>query len=287
MEELDFEAAMGEPVYSPQIVENPDQVLINQELITTDVSSTAISLVPYQQKVKALIAQAQAVVVKDNDTRKQAAEIGLLARNMRRRVETIKQSPSYLEAKKYLKEVDALIKMITDPLSKEVEQIVKGKLKVYEERLILEQRRREAEAREEARVRQAALDEEARKIREEAEAKAAEAAKELLEKEAAGQLGEEDRTRLERTIKEEEFAATQVFAPVVATEVAPSGPEVVRTESGAAYSRRKFVARLVDPAMVEDKYKVIDMKLVQKDVDAGLRNIPGFLIEEEVTPVFR
>jgi len=248
--------------------------------VGTNVRPTALSLVPYEEKVKILVARARELQVIDADSQKEATSLALQAKRIRLRVEGIKKSPTYLTADQFLKEIRHLCKALTDPLHHNVEQVCKDKLGAYDAKVKLERQRQEAVAREEARRMQAELDAETERQRQEAVAKARVAQEELERKEAEGSLTDTDRTLLQQTVEEETSVAESIVAPQVVVQVTP--PEtVVRTEEGASFTKTRWVAKLVDEAAVERKYLVVDMKLVQKDVDSGVRSIPGFLIEQK------
>lgn len=100
-----------------------------------------------------------------------------------------------------------------------------------------------------------------RQIREAKEAAAATAAAE----EAARQAEEEARNR----------PLPDVPTAVVA---APSGP--VRSASGAASTRKRWVATVVDADRVPREYLIVDQRLINAAVKNGVRAIPGVKIEQ-------
>ena len=246
-----------------------------------DLSPIALSLVPYEQKVKALIIAARDIRVEDDAGRKQATELANVAKKIRLKVEAIKKSPSYLAADAYVKDIRHLCNTLTDPLKNQVENVCKTKLTAYSERLRLAQQRREAEAREEARQLQAKLDAEAKKLKDEAEAKIKAAQEELDRQERTGHVGLADRAALEKTIEEETAAAESIVAPQVVVQAQPQA-NVVRTDAGASFTTARWVAELVDISLVDRKYLIVDQKVVQKDVDGGMRTIPGFIVKEKL-----
>lgn len=283
----DFAAMMEAPAFVPQVVER--EPFIRQEITLpsgTDIRPTALSLVTYQEKVKLLVARAREIQVDDDAGRKEATALALQAKNIRLQVEAIKKSPAFLAAETFIKEVRHLCTTLTDPLKNQVEAVCKTKLTNYSKKQILEQQRLEAEAREKARQEQAKLDEEARALREQAEERARAAAKELAQKEAAGQIDEGEKATLEQTVAEETAAAESIVAPKAVVQVQPR-ENVVRTDVGSSFTKARPRARLVDESLVERKYLIVDMKAVQKDVDAGVRNIPGFIIEDEYSTSIR
>jgi hypothetical protein len=283
-DDLDFGAAMTAP--EPPEPQTRTAKVAKTDFIEPismpdgiDIRATALSLVPYEQHVKALVLAAREIQVTDEASRKQATEIGLTAKKLRLRVEKIEDSPAIQVALNFVKDARHLIKTLAGPLKTDVEQVCKGKLTAYSEQLILAQRRREAAARDEARVLQARLDAEAAQLRADAEAKVRAAQEELARQEAAGQVSETERAILEKTVEEETAAAESIVAPQVV--VRTQEPDtVVRTEAGSSFTTSRWKPRLVDIGKVHLKYLVVDMKVVQRDVDGGMRTIDGFVVEE-------
>lgn len=295
MEEPDFESAMAEPAPTRQT--RPVEIG-NGELLPeiaaplgTDIQPVLLSLVPYEEKVKLLILAAREIVVDDEEGRKKATELGLQAKKMRLKVETIKKSPLYTQAEDILKTLRHVCNTLTEPLKLKVEGVCKDKLTAYSERLRLEQQRREAQAREEARQLQAKLDQEAADLKAEAEGKAKAAAEELRQKEAAGELTDSERAILQETVEAETEAAESIVAPKVVVHVEQPA-NVTRTDEGASFTKGRWIATLTELSLVPPKYfneavlKEIT-KAAQKDADAGLRNIPGFTIEEKLSTSLR
>lgn len=290
MEDIDFGAAMKKPepqTMPAKVVEGDPFIAGEIDLpVGTDVRPTALSLVPYQEKVKALQLAAKELQVTDDASRKKATELALQAKKLRIRVEKIEDSPAFQEAVNFVKDIRHLAKTLTTPLKNDVEQVLKNKLTAYAEHLRLAQQRREAEARERARILQAELDAEAAKLKAEAEAKAKAAEDELArieaqEKEPSGAPLNFDAEKaiLQQTVEEEREAAASIVAPLVTVEV--TQPEnVVRTSEGSSFTTTRWIADLVDINLVDRKYLMVNQKAIQKDVDGGLRNEPGFNIHE-------
>jgi len=285
-EELDFETAMTAPA-PPEVQARQPKVVAEGSFIEeivmpmgVDVRPTALSLVPYEEKVKALVLAAREIRVEDEEGRKNATELGLVAKKLRLKVETIKKSPTFLAAETFIKDIRHLCKTLTDPLQLQVENVCKEKLTAYTEQLRLEQQRREAAAREEARQLQTKLDAEAATLRAEAEAKAKAAAEELSRpRRETEELTEAEKAILEQTVEDERAAAESIVAPTVVVHVEETD-RVMRTEAGASFPTSRWKPRLVDISLVDRKYLVVDLKVVQRDVDGGIRQIPGFVIEE-------
>ncbi len=289
MEELDFDmTAPPPPEPQARTARVADTEFMEPLVIPpgTDVRPIALSLVPYELRVKELIAHAKEIVVEDDEGRKRATDLGLQAKKIRLMVEKVKKSPSYLAAESYIKDCRHLCNTLTEPLKQQVEQVCKDKLTAYSKKLILEQQRREAEARERARRLQAELDAEAERLRAEAEAKAKAAEEEISQQEAAGNLNEAERAMLQQTVEEEREAAASIVAPQVVVETqAPKN--VVRTEAGSSFTTSRWKARLVDISLVDRKYLILDTKAVQRDVDAGVRTIAGFIVEQDLSTSLR
>jgi len=83
-------------------------------------------------------------------------------------------------------------------------------------------------------------------------------------------------------IEVETIVAPVVVAPVV------SAQKVFRTATGSSMHMRKtWRARLVNIEDVQVEYLLVNETMVQGMVDAGIRNLPGFIIEEIETPIIR
>ena len=295
MDDMDFGAAMAGPTAAmpqtreAQIAEDP---FINEITlpVTTDVRPTALSLVPYEERVRVMVAQAKELVVNDEASRKKATELGLQAKKTRLKVEGIKKSPMFLAAESFLKDIRHLCNTLTDPLSKNVEQVLKAKITAFSEHLRLAKAREDAENRERARAAQAELDAEAAKLKAEAEAKVRAAEAELAKKEAEdagwGVANPDAKALLEQTVEDEKEAAASIVAPKVMTHVPPA-KNVVRTDEGSSFTTARWVAEVVDISLVDRKYLVLDPKAIQKDVDGGLRQAAGFIIKEKLGTSFR
>lgn len=288
MDDIDFGAAMVPAEPEPQalraeIVEEEGEIILPQGV---DIRQTALSLVPYGDRVAALVKMAKEIEVVDDASRKQATEIGLRAKKLRLEVEKVESAPAFLAANQFIKDVRHLVKTLTNPLKVSVEQACKLKLSAFSERLRLEKQRQEAAAREKARQLQLELDAEAAQLRKDAEQKAQKAEAELVAKEMTGQLTEGEKTLLQQTIEEEKEAAATIVAPTVLVEV-PESQNVVRTGEGASYTTVKWVAEVENIDLVERKYLIVDMRAIQKDVDNGLRQAPGFIIREKTGTSFR
>lgn len=272
---IDFSAPLAKPKKERKsklaVVEAPPPAVIT----FPDGESVRQGLVKYDPQVDAIVARADALVVKDAAGRAEALSVISEAKNLFKAVEKVREDLK-APALEYGRVVDKTAAYFKDRLFK-AEAVAKNKDLLYKQELDRQQSIIEAAAREEARKLQARIDEEQRLIREAAEAKAREAAEALkTETDAAA------RALLERTVQEETDAALAPAPQVVAPAV-EAPPRVIRSEAGSLSYRKKWKCRLVDPAQVEDRFKVIDVQLAQKAVDNGERNLPGFEVWEEET----
>ena len=246
-----------------------------------DLEAVQTALAPYHAQVEAMITEASALKVVDEASNTRATEIGNMARKIEKAVEAIKQEEPYRQAREFLNGIGNLIKGFTEPLKMQVVAPLKAQQSAYADRLILEQQRREAAAREAARIQQAKVDAEARAIREEAERKAKEAEK-LLKKEK----DEAARAALQKTIEEERAAAAaptpQVIAPVV-----EQAPTVTRTGAGSSFAKRPWTHVIVDTNLIPRDYLTVDEQAIRRAITAGIREIPGVRIYQETQINYR
>lgn len=246
-----------------------------------DLEAVKAALTPYHAQVEAMIKEATDLKITDDASNTRATEIGNTARKVKKAVEAIKTSPAYVEADEFLKGARNLIKSFTDPLESKVERVCKEKQRAYVDFLRIEQARKEAAAREAARIQQAKIDAEQKAIREEAERKAKEAA-EALKKET----DEATRAALQKTI-DDETAAAEAPAPIVVAPEIPEAQTTVRTEAGSSFQKRPWKHRIVDESLIPRKYLVVNETLIRKDIAAGIREIPGVEIFQETQISYR
>ncbi len=273
MAEINFAAPLAEPeAPEPEIAEVP---AVQEPPQFPDAESVRKGLTKYDPQIDAIVARAEKLEVKDSAGRAEAVAILADAKNLFKTIEALRESLK-APALEYGRVVDKTANYFKDRLVK-AEVTAKDKDLVYKRELDRQQAIKEAAAREEARKLQAKIDEENRLIREEAERKAREAA-ELLTKET----NEAARALLERTIQEE-TAAANVPAPQVVAPVIEAPPKNIKTEWGTLSYKKKWKCRLIDETKVEDRFKVVDIRLAQKAVDNGERNLPGFEVYEDET----
>ncbi len=106
------------------------------------------------------------------------------------------------------------------------------------------------------------------------------------------QMQEQERRRRERERQQaleaaqkraDEEAAAKGFEPVTIEAAPEPEPEkTVRTEKGAATFRGVWTFKVVDPAQVPREYLCVDEKKIRQAVKAGVREIPGVDIFEDV-----
>jgi hypothetical protein len=246
-----------------------------------DLESIKSALAPYHAQVADMITEASALKVVDEATNTRATEIGNTARKIEKAVEGIKKDEPYVKAKEFLNGIGNLIKSFTEPLSAQVVRPLKAQQSAYADRLILEQQRREAAAREAARIQQAKVEAEAQAIRDEANRKAMEAEK-LLRKEK----DEAARAALQKTI-EDETAAANAPTPQVVAPVVEQSPTVTRTGAGSSFAKRPWKAFLVDESKIDREFLVVDMVKVNRAVASGRREIPGFDVRQVTETSYR
>lgn len=278
---MDFSAVLRDP--KPETL-NPAQApsLPHWDTIPMDLEAVKGALAPYQVQVAEMVKAAGELKIADDASQTRAVELGTTAKKIKKAVEAIKQSPNYLEADQFVKDVRNLLKTFTDPLDLQVEKPLKAKLTAYADQLRLEAQRRDAAAREAARKLQEQADEKARKLREEAEAKAKEAEKKL-----AKEKDEAARAALQRTIDEETEAAKNIVAPQVVAPVVEPVHNTVRTGAGSAYGRTTWEFEITDEAQVPREYLAVNEQKIRQAVKAGIRQVAGVRIYEKTSTSFR
>ena len=100
--------------------------------------------------------------------------------------------------------------------------------------------------------------------------------------EEARKAAEELQARLDAEAKKANVEPVKVAAPVV-----PAAPRVTRTEAGSAHIRTKWEGAVVDPSKVPREYCEPSQRLINEAVKAGVREIPGVVVEEKPITVFR
>lgn len=242
------------------------------------ITPISLNLVPFEQEVVLYRAKANSIIINDIASLIEAVEVKNQSKLLKNKLEKMRvdaRAP-YLE---HLKNIQNIFKILQDPLE-ECEDIINKKQGAYDHQLLLERRRKEAEAREEQRQRQAELDEEARVQRMEAERKAREAAEKLKSEQDVATMA-----ALEKEIAEE-TAAAQAPSPQMAPIVAEK-PEVIRTAHGSSWTQFKWVCRVVESDRVPREYCEPVQKLLDAATKGGIRQIDGCVIEEVAIPKTR
>ena len=270
MAEINFAAPLDFTA-EPEVVEAALPVVIT----FPDAESVKAGLKKYDPKIDAIVSRADRLEVKDAGGRAEAVSIISEAKNLFKIIEA-KRETLKAPALEYGRVVDKTASYFKDRLV-QAETIAKNKDLVYKRELDRLAAIEEANAREAAREHQAKIDAEQKAIREEAERKTKEAEEKLkTEKDEAA------RALLQRTIQEE-TAAANAPAPQAVAPVIEVPPKNVKTEWGTLSYKKKWKCRLIDATKVEDRFKVVDVRLAQKAVDNGERNLPGFEVYEDET----
>ncbi|MDI6854020.1 MAG: hypothetical protein QME75_10525 [Deltaproteobacteria bacterium] len=201
----------------------------------------------FEQEIKLLVARSKTLTVIQNDEARDLA--AEWGAQAKKLYKRLEElRHHYVDPhNKYLREVNNFFKKFTDPLQA-IEKSMGRLLAAY--RKLQENERRRKAAEQEA---------EARRLQEQLEAEA----------QAAAAEGKP-------------YEPVTVVAPLV-TEV----PKVTRTAEGSAQQRKRWVGRIVNPELVPREYCEPSQKLINQAVRAGVREIPGCVIEEEYETGFR
>ena len=282
MPKINFAAPLEQEaeLEAPEVVE----ALPPAEVVAFDLEAVKLALAPHKAKVAAMVAQAKQIVIKDEASQVLAVETGTTIRNLKKKIEDMRKA-TVQPYNDHVKDVNNLAKAFTETLDG-AERELKAKISTYQTQLRIEQEKKAAAAREEARKQQERIDAEQRAIREEAARQAREAAEELRKKEEAGKLEEAERQALQRKI-DEETAAANAPVQVAVAPVIEEIPKMVRTESGSAHQKKRWVCRIVNPDAVPRNYCAPVQTLLNEAVKAGIRQIAGCVIEEISETTFR
>jgi hypothetical protein len=271
------------------------------------------------QEVSAVVQRAQAIEVSTPEQAQDAtAFLGEIAKAKRKSETARKFLVDPLNA--HVKAINARFKSAAEPLDEadelvrgkviafqrvEAARVAAEQARIDAERRAEEERverERRAAAAEAARIeREAAAAEQARqaKLREAANERARELAamsdqaleglmEQLLEHgdEAEAKLVEEEFTAREaRTLAEMRAAdarreAEEATQREIASKSAPAAPVVEATKLAGTSGTKRWKATVVDPALVPRKYLIVDERLINADMKAGVREIPGVRIEQ-------
>ena len=262
------------------------------------------------------MAEAKAIVVDSDASLSHAVQMAGEAKRLSKTIQA-EGKLIYADPETFVKSVKGFCKMFIEKLTANVkknntdciELVLKKKITDYQYQLELERRKQEEAARKAAAELQAKLqaeadeanrkaaeeasrkaEEENRKAMEEARLKAEEEAKaqKATKAEAEATLKkavEKAEEEAEATIKkaEEEAKAREIEAPTVIAPVIPKTSKVARAESGASsHLRKTWKAEIVDPKKIPREYCEPSMKLINKAVKQGIREIDGAKIFEHV-----
>ena len=268
-----------------------------------------------------MIGEAKEIVVQDSDSLSDAVQMAGQAKQLSKKIQAeIKRIVE--EPENFVKSLKGFSKLFVEKLTANVkksntdcvELLLKKKIGDHQYKLEIERQKKEEIARKAAAELQAKLQaevdeanrkaaEEARRKAEEENRKAMEEARLKAEEEAKAQKAtkakaeaalkkavEKAEAEAEAAIKkaEEEAKAREIEAPTVAEVVIPKETTVARGENGAsAHLRKKWKGKVVDPKKVPREYCEPSQKLITKGVDAGIREIPGVTIWEDIGSVIR
>ncbi len=255
-------------------------------------------------RVRDVIGFAEKLTIKTPEDAAAAADF--LARCAREKKDSEAERVEIVQPiKQAAKKIDERFKAVIAPVE-QADGIVRAKLVEYEE--LAERQRAEEQARIDAEreaQEQAAAEEQARL---DAEAEAARKAAEVVpeaeheptseDEDFEGKL-DADLAKIIRDDPESPLAkaavkeladraaraaeeAAESGAPVLAppTQLAPTGTR--RAASGSTNTTRRWVGEVENPDEVEDRFKVIDQKLINKAIQAGERDIPGVRVYQKM-----
>lgn len=249
------------------------------------------SFLQYIGEVDKMVAQANEIIIKDDDSLKFAVALGGQAKKIVKLIEA-KEEEVTREAKDFTKSVSSFVKMFTEKLvantkktnTGSVEIVLKAKITDYQTKQ--EMARREAEAKAKA-----AAEELQKKLNAEAEEKnriAREEAIRKAEEEARAKAASEAEIEAARKKAEEEAKKKEIEAPTVTAPVIPVNENVVRTETGSsAHQSKRWVCEITDASLVPREFCEPVMKLLNDAVKMGIREIPGCIIKEVSDTRFR
>ncbi len=280
--ELDFGVALADRAKEPEIVDASQVPQAVREMpainpppppVKLDIRPVALAVLPYEEICLALLKAAQNLTVTDEASYKiavsQVAETKRLIKEL-----DLSYRGFVTPYNNHVAAMRNLYKRLTEHL-KSTDEILRQKMKAQLQKEKLERQRKEAEQREANRRLQERLDAEAKAQREQA-ATVIQEAQEKLEQET----DPDARATLERTIAEENVVL-ETPAPVVAP-VAIEKPTITRTAEGAAFTKDKWKCRITNPDLVPRQYCAPVQKLLDADVKAGVRQIDGCEITEEL-----
>jgi hypothetical protein len=217
----------------------------------------------FSPQVDLMKKEAEALVITNDETMSEAIARAGNAKKIVKAL-TLKRREVIKEPDTFVNTVNAFVKTFVDDLER-IERNLKGKVATRMHTVKMEELERTRIANAEAARVQAELTERTRKLQAEAQAEA-------------------DKINLQTGGN---FVAETIVAPVVVAPVVPS-QKVFRTATGSSmHMRKSWRARLENIKLVDAQFLLINEEMVQGVVDAGIRSLSGFVIEEFETPVIR
>lgn len=281
---MDFGAALGNE-------QRDGEVLPAAKMLSLEAAKPAFTA--HVAAVEKMVADARALIVKDDGSLKFAVALGGEAKKIARALEA-KASEVTEEASSYVKAVNGFVKLFTERLVSNtkktnadcIEAVLKKKIGDYQVVLELERRAREEAARRAQEELQAKLRAEA----EEANRRAREEAARRAQEEARKNSASEAEIAAAKRAAEEEAAKHAIEAPVLPEPVFQPQDTITRAETGAAaFTKRPWVFDVLDLKDVPEKYitRAINAQAVREDIKQGIREIPGLRIYQDNQINFR
>jgi hypothetical protein len=238
-----------------------------------DLSPVKVGLFVYEPNIKAMEADAAALVVADDASMAKAVKIAGRAKKGFNALEK-KRKEALEPAAEFTKSVNSLFKSYQGRFAI-VESTLKDKINAHNAKVALERRKAEEAARQAAAAAQAKLDAE---IKAENERRQAEAEAENARRQAEAKANGQEAVKVE---------AVKIEAITIPVPVTPEPAKAVHTETGSLSFRKSWAFTVTDPAQVPREYLVVDEPLIRAAVKRGERNIPGVNIYEDSKPVIR
>lgn len=291
--DLDFAAVLTDGPEKDEIVNaeyvRPAEVLAPVPILSLD--AVRPQFARYLAEVDKMVADAQAVSVKDEESLKFAVALGGQAKKIAKAIEA-QEDLVTAEAKDYVKSVRGFVTSFTERLVSNakksngdcIEAVLKKKIGYYQHKIELERREQERRAQEAAAELRRKLEAEA----EEANRKAREEAMRKAEEEARAKAASQAEIEAARKKAEEEAKAHEIAAPVVPDPIMPQAEGVIHTDTGAsAHFRVTWKAEVLDESLVPRSFCSPDMRKINDAVKMGTRTMPGVRIWEDKQPVLR
>lgn len=274
-------------------------------IMTADRDGSLMPLDEIKQKFRDLVAGVDAMVLRANnmkvvsaDDEQAATALGVDAKRLAKLIEA-RQKDALAPLNDLLSSANNFCALFIDKLvttmktvnGKKVvanpdciEAILKPKILGYQAKVELERRKKEEDARRIKEELQAKLDAEAAELNRKAEEDARLRA--IADAKAKGAGAVEMSEAVQAAVAEAKENAVE--APVVPDIIVSQSSAPVRTENGgAAYGAKNWVCTIVDPALVPREFCAPVQKLLNDAVRQGVRSIVGCVIKEEQSLRFR